>query len=402
LGSETDSQSANLSSSAPAPDRRRIEPVPEDARLAGTVDFDLHGIVGVRLLGATPADVAAVRRQLGPIEGRLAREPDIEIRFVDRLKTSSRLRLLDLDDAGFTDDGFVVLQSRYRTRARAQIAFEQIGGTCRIVCEAGLPGVPLLIPILNLTALVKGVLPLHASAFTYDGTGVLATGWSKGGKTETLLAFMNHGAAYVGDEWVYLMPEGGRMFGIPEPMRIWDWHLDDLPAYRERIGWRNRSRLAAIRLAQEVEAAVPRLAGRNGRSGLRGRVMPLVARQRHARIHPEHLFGNSSCALAGTLDRVFLLVSHESDEVKVEPIDPLEIARRMVFSLQHERLDFLSYYLKFRFAFPDTSNAVIEQAEETEREALARALAGKPAWAVYHPYPAPIPALFERMAPLLD
>lgn len=388
-----------MSTATPAPGAAVAEPAPERPAPEGAVDFDLHGIAGVRLLGAEPGDVAAVRRQLGPIERPLSREPDIEIRFVDRLKSSSPLRLLDLDDAGFTEDSFVVMRSRYQTRARAQIALEQVGKRCGIVCESGLHAVPLLVPILNLTALANGALPLHASAFTYDGTGVLVTGWAKGGKTEALLAFMSHGAAYVGDEWVYLT--GERMFGIPEPMRIWDWHLDDLPAYRARIGWRNRSRLAAIRLAQGVEGVVPRRAAGNGGASVRGRVMPLVARQRFARIHPEELFGRDSCALAGTPDRVFMLVSHESDEVSVEPIDAQEIARRMVFSLQHERLDFLSHYLKFRFAFPNRPNALIEQVEETEREALAHALADKPAYAVYHPYPAPIPALFERMAPLL-
>ena len=36
----------------------------------------------------------------------------------------------------------------------------------------GLPAVPLLIPIVNLTALANGALPMHASAFTHDGVGV--------------------------------------------------------------------------------------------------------------------------------------------------------------------------------------------------------------------------------------
>jgi len=54
--------------------------------------------------------------------------------------------------------------------------------------------VPHLLAVINLTALAKGVLPLHASAFTYRGLGVLATGWAKGGKTETLLEFAWLGA----------------------------------------------------------------------------------------------------------------------------------------------------------------------------------------------------------------
>lgn len=129
--------------------------------------------------------------------------------------------------------------------------------------------------------------------------------------------------------------------------------------------------------------------------------MSVVARQRFVRMHPAELFGESSCSLAGKVDRAFLLVSHEADDVTAEPVGSEEIARRMVFSLQHERLDFLSHYLKFLFAFPERRNELIEQAEELERELLVRALADKPAYIVSHPFPAPIPALFERMAPLL-
>ena len=53
------------------------------------VDYDLHGLAGIRLIDASAGDVAAVTRQLGPIQASLTREPDIIIRFVDRLPASS-------------------------------------------------------------------------------------------------------------------------------------------------------------------------------------------------------------------------------------------------------------------------------------------------------------------------
>jgi hypothetical protein len=72
----------------------------------------------------------------------------------------------------------------------------------------------------------------------------------------------------------------------------------------------------------------------------------------------------------------------------------------MVFSLQYERLGFMAYYMMFRFVFPELANPLIERAEELQREALTRVLAGKDAYAVYHPYPLPIPALFDAISPL--
>ena len=49
---------------------------------AEVLDFDLHGLVAIRLVGATPRDAAAVARQLGPVQAVVDREPDLVIRFV--------------------------------------------------------------------------------------------------------------------------------------------------------------------------------------------------------------------------------------------------------------------------------------------------------------------------------
>ena len=71
----------------------------------------------------------------------------------------------------------------------------------------------------------------------------------------------------------------------------------------------------------------------------------------------------------------------------------------MVFSLQEERMDFMSYYMRFRFAFPGISNPFIGQVEEIQREILTKVMAGKETYAVYHPYPFSIPELFEVLRP---
>ena len=355
----------------------------------GEVDFDMHGLAGIRLIGASPVEAAAVRRQLGPLEGALDREPDIVISFVDRLKTTSRVRFLGLHEAGFTDEKFLLLRSKHKSAAKVEFDFTEIGGQTRIVCERGLRAVPLLIPILNLTLLAKGVLPLHASAFVHEGTGVVATGWSKGGKTEALLAFTARGAEYVGDEWVYVSKDGLRVCGIPEPIRIWHWQLGQLPEYAALIGKREHARLRALELLLGRDDALRRAGG--------SRLAALLRRQLYVDVDPHRLFGSLG-ELTAPFDRLFLLVSHDASEVTVEPVDPLEVARRMVFSLQHERLDFMAYYLKSRFAFPDAVSSVVEGAEELQRKVLAQAFAGKPAYVVHHPYPFSLAALFEAMS----
>lgn len=367
-------------------------------------DYDLHGIVGIRLIDASERDIAVVTRQVGPIHAGLTREPDIVIRFVDRLPRSSPVRYLGLEDVGFTDDAFIVLRGPYKSRVRVQIPFVQIGRQCHIVCERGAPAVPLLIPIINVVALTKDVLPLHASAFRYDGADVLVTGWAKGGKTESLLAFIMNGAEYIGDEWVYVTSDGRHMYGIPEPIRVWDWQLRDVPEYWEAISRRDRVRLRVLR---SVVAALDRVTTSGLGHGsapirLMRRVGALLKRQCYVHLPPVRVFGQKAGSLAGTPDKVFFIASHESDDISVEPADPEDVARRMVFSLQFERREFLSDYLKFRFAFPDAANQFIDEAEELQRQMLTRILANKETYAVYHPYPVSIPGLFDAMQPYVQ
>ena len=364
------------------------------------VDFNLHGFVGIRLIDAAPGDVKMITRQLGPIQAPLNGAPDITIRFVDQFQLNSRLRYLGVNDAGFTDDGFFILRGKHKTRTLVYLPFAKLGEPCEIVCERGGAAVPLLIAIINLTALNKGVLPFHASAFLYNGTGILTTGWAKGGKTETLLSFMAQGATYVGDEWVYLSPDGKRMYGIPEPIRIWEWHLQEVPQYWSAVSQSDRTRLRTLKFAaQTLESLSPK--GKKGPGKLLNRVAHLLRQQLYVHIPPQKLSGQKFEPMVADLNKIFFVASHETNDISVKPMDPQEIAERMVFSLQLERADLLAYYLKFRFAFPQARNELLEQAEERQRRLLKQMLAGKESYSVYHPYPVSIPALFDAIRPLL-
>jgi hypothetical protein len=354
------------------------------------IDYDVHGLAGVRLVDATPADAAAVDRQLGPIRKPLDRDPDVVVRFVDRLDLSGPMRLLGVDDAGFTDDAFLILRSRHKARSRVRVPLDRIGGRCEFVCERGAPAVPLLVATINLTVLARGALPLHASAFIHDGRGVVVTGWSKGGKTEAVLAFMTRGASFVGDEWVYVRPDGATVHGIPEPLRLWEWQLRQLPQLRARLSRTERARLEALRAATDAL----------GRGRRLRRFEALLSGQLNVDAPPHALFPPEKIALSGPFDRLFLVGSWDEDRVEARAIEPAAIAARMAFSLQHERAPLIHAYEQFRFAFPELRNPVLEEAAQRELALLDQVLAGKTAYAVDHPYPVDLAALFEVMAPL--
>ena len=365
-----------------------------------TVDFDLHGFVGIRLVDATSADVAAVQRQLGPIRKELKRPPNIVLKFVPKMD-SGPLRLMGVEDVGFSEKHFYVLRGAKKTAVKVRVPMDQVGGELTLVCESGLNAVPFLVAIINLTALGQGIVPLHAAGFAYQGRGVLCTGWSKGGKTETLLGFLAHGAKYVGDEWVYL--HESRMYGIPEPVHVWNWHLQELPLMRSRLAPRQRLKLSTARGATMAVSAFAR--NRLLPSSLRDiarRMSPMIWRQQHVKVEPERLFGVDAFQREASIDRVFLVMSSESDEYRVEGVDGVEVAKRMVHSLQEERADLISLHEKFRFAFPDKHNSLIPDMEAMQRERLITLLGDRPAHVVYHPYPVCPVKLFELLRPVIS
>jgi hypothetical protein len=375
-------------------------PATEEADGAGDhVDFDLHGIVGIRVLDARPTDVATLTRQLGPLRSPLTREPDITVRFVDELPEPRPMTYAGWPDCAATDDAFYLLRGRDGVAARTRLPVEAIGARCDIVCERRVGPVPHLLAVVNMTALRHGVLPLHASAFLHRGTGVLVTGWSKGGKTETLLAFAARGAHYVGDEWIYLTPDG-QMHGVPEPIRLWNWQLDQLPELRAQLPPLTRARLRALpAVASSVAGLGDRLGGLPA-SVLR-RTAPVVRRQAHVQIPPARLFGEDAIALHGRVDHVLFVASQDRDEIVVEPTSGSSIAARMRSSLEEERGPLLQVYRQFRFLFPGGRCPAIDEAAELEHRLLERYLAVHPAHVVRHPYPVELAALVDPVESVL-
>lgn len=364
-----------------------------------SVDFDLHGLVRIRLDGAGDGDIEAVARQLGirPSASTSA-EADLRLRFVTQLPDDRDLRYLGVDDAGFDDDAFLVLRGKHKSRVKVALPLGTVGQRSEIVCQHGLPAVPLLVATINVTLVTRGILPLHAAALSFEGRGVLMTGWSKGGKTETLLSFMEHGATFVGDEWVYLDPAAGRMWGVPEPIRLWRWHLDDLPWARARLSTGRRLKLAALgHVGRGLDLASRRYSGRRRSLVRYGR--NVVDGQQFVDVPPQALFGADRCGLSAPLDVVFLVMSTGAPGIRVRPVEPHEVARRMVHSLQYERADLLAAYRQFRFAFPGSPNPVLEDLEARELALLETALDGRPAYVVEHPYPVKIQDLQRAMAP---
>ena len=120
------------------------------------IDYNIHGLVGIRLINPTESDASAVARQLGSLQAPITNEPDIIVRFVKDMAMPD-LHYLGAGNIGYSDNKFFILRSS-KKKAKVKIEFSEIGKECEIVCESGLRSVPLLLAVLNLTLLKKNVV----------------------------------------------------------------------------------------------------------------------------------------------------------------------------------------------------------------------------------------------------
>src|SRR4030081_3874496 len=362
-----------------------------------TVDFDIHGLVGIRLVAPSPTNVTAVSAQIGPPTSRVLRHPDIVVRYVDRLSPGT-LRYVDLGKTASSNAGFIVFPEG-DGEGKLSIPFEQIGSDCEIFCERRVGWIPLLIPIVSLTALKKhGCVPIPASAFVHEGTGVLVTGWVKSGKSEALLAFSQYGATYVGGEWVLLSCDGNTMYGLPGTFRMWEWQRREL-SHLQHIGG-DAGTFRLIRFLDAVERAMPKGVASFGPLKLLREGMPALRRQLNFRVEPKAIFGGR-CSLTGHSDKIFIGMVHSDERVLIEPAEPATAANQLACAMEFELTSLMSHYRAFKFAFPGMRNEFLEKVHNLLRDALRQALAVKEIYTLYHPYPVSFHDLYQAMQKVL-
>jgi hypothetical protein len=364
-----------------------------------TVDLNIHGLVRVRLLGA-PARIAEdLESQLGPVLAPADDvAPDIVVRFEEPTIPPDFARI-GRNFAGFGGGEFFVLDE-LSGRPVAQIPIDQIGERYEMVCSRSVRTVPLLLDAVIVTLWSKGLAPLHASAFVHEGIGVLVMGWPKGGKTGAMLTFMDDGAEYVGDEWVFIDPAAQIAYGLPLPIGISEWQWAQLPHLVPRRTAQQRLMFAAIH-------AVERFARWSGRTGLRRspivktlqRGVPALRRQLKMSVRPGALFPGRIGAMSMRAERAFLVIDAAHPSIEVEPCDSEVVAGRMVHANLTEMQRILDYHRAHSFAFPDRTNPFLEQAVDKMKPSVVEALAATETFVVRHPYGGSLEALFHAMSP---
>lgn len=374
---------------------------PVGAGSDSSATYDWHGVVGVRVLDWRQSDVRLVEGQLGLERAQPDRAPDLTIRFVDRLPLMGELTYLS-SDAAFAGDAFVLTAGLDR-RPVVRVPFASLGSQCEILVVRGVSHIPLLVPTLNLAALQKGYLPIHASAFVHGGMGVLVTGGARGGKTGTLLTFMSQGATFVGDDWVLVHPDGRAMYGLPTPMQVKAAYLDVLPEYRAQLDSQTLRRLRMLSALLRLERWVPARSTKSSIAArLRARIRARLAAGLTVRVRPQRLFGAAAQFGAGSPDVVLLTRTVESEGVRVRRLQPADLVRRLIPLLEYEWRELDQYYTLFRSAFPSRRNELIEKKIKYLESGLQFALKDKRTYEICYRSPAPIRKVFEVLEPLIS
>lgn len=400
LDSQPFADQAGAALPAPAPPGEHRETVADAGAPTvqhTTVDYDIHGVVGVRLVDPAPADTRFVEGFVGRLRQPLGRQPDIVVRFVDRISVRG-IRWLHVGQSGFGRRGLYVRCEGAR-QGWTCMRLDRAGARCEILSEIGLGFVPHLDPLIRLAALRRGFIPLHASAFVFAGVGVIAAGWPHSGKSSSLLAFAERGASYVGDDLVLLSGDGRRVLGLPRPLELSGRQVDGLAVARERRG---RARLVLDRAARQLERLSTRgLLLHPGDSPLRqvlGRASSALQRRLGAQLPLEALFGDR-VALEARPRTVFLMMSHAADGACVEPGELSVSVERLAASVQRDIRGLEYLYLASRFAFPWLRNELIENAGPIAAGLLRTALADKEIRVVRHSYPPALTDLYDAMRP---
>lgn len=357
-------------------------------------EYSIHGSVGVQLT----EPFAHSENWLERFQTTLEEQPDIQVQIAEILPDEP-LRYIELHRHGYSASGFVVL-TKGASPKKVLIPLENVGGNCVITCEQGASSVPMLQEIIHLTAMNKGFLPLHASAFHHEGKTVIASGWPQGGKTSLLLAFTTQGAEYISDDWTYLDSDCHAL-GIPLPVTVRAWQLEQLQELNDQLGRNKQLKLQTIKGLGSVADAFTKAPLPKALSKLSAKISDRLDDRANVTVSPERLFGDDFSAKGGAVDAVLLTISHDSPEIEVESVPSEQGLAQLAQMQMHEWEDVLSAYEAYHAAMPEKHNIFLETLPQYLNELIQTRLKDVPVYRVYHPHPVNLDALYQTVLPYL-
>ncbi|MCI0712811.1 MAG: hypothetical protein L0154_21830 [Chloroflexi bacterium] len=351
-------------------------------------EFNIHEFVRVQLEGTG----IVVPEWLTCFEGPINGNPDITVQFIERLDDISPVRFIELRRYGYTESSFVAY-SKGKSR-KASIPLENIGGPYAMQCEAGVDSLPLFEELVHLAAINAGGLPLHASAFQYKGKTILAGGYPHGGKTSLLLAFTEHEAIFMSDDWTYLDTKQ-QVYGIPLPITLRGWQVAQLPSLQSKISKHKR-------LKQRVMTGLSKAAVFSGPKSSRAKLVQFFQNRANVTVNPEQIFGKTQGDGNKSLTALCLTMVHDSDTIIVEATPSERALPQLVQMQMNEWQPFLNIYEAYKAAMPGKYSVFLDNFKQNFSDLIKERLNSIPIYSVYHPHPVNLSSLFDNVRPYLD
>jgi hypothetical protein len=209
---------------------------------------------------------------------------------------------------------------------------------------------------------------------------------------------MNHGAHFVGDEWVFVSADGSSMLGLPMPMSISEWQIKHIPRFAPEIKFQQQILFQSIKAIERLHTALKQtwLRKRYTFKWL-DKALPYFKKQLKIYTLPQDLFRNQVGNLKAVPQKIFLILGHPGPDIRIERSDAAKLALQFAQVSEYELQDFMKYYQAYKFAFPGIENDFLEDVSNLQRRLLKPALAGKDAFTVYYPYGESLELLFEKI-----
>ncbi|MBW2989886.1 hypothetical protein KY358_06235 [Candidatus Woesearchaeota archaeon] len=188
----------------------------------------------------------------------------------------------------------------------------------KVLCENGFSFRELLghlEEILKYKLLKKGIAPIHGSSFVYRDRGVNICAWINGGKTNSLLYFLERGASYISDEFTVLSKRGD-LLAYPKRIDLRDFNVMALPTVAGNLSLGQRIRFRIV-LTGKKFFRIFYLFGLDSISKIGKNIEFKV------RMPLKKLFPGLKIVKKQRVDTLFLLLESNSVRAKIRPL-PLD------------------------------------------------------------------------------
>lgn len=340
--------------------------------------LNIHDIVEIELNNITKEIEDYVKKYYSSFIEDDAKQPDIQINFVDRLEIKNCEYLGDI--AMYNKNHLFLVDHK---GSKANIFFEDSENGFNISCEKAFDITTLFISILE--QLLEYLLNknnaafIHASCVFYRGRCIMFHGWRGSGKTGVLLNFLAEGAEYMSDDIVIVSGEGNAL-SFPSGINLTDFNFKELPELK-RVRNAQFSLEVSIkkllRLLYKLSTYVPlNTLKRIGDDVNKINTHYLIISNR---VPFKKLFPKGNIRKSSSINEVYFLNRTETKNIEVTNIGKRCAVTKMLHCREYERIEhtrFHSYFDLFSFAFAKKNNP-FEKSYGKKREILSNALNGK-------------------------